>query len=210
MALPPLVLLPLLLLSLLLLTACAGVLTSEQPARQNYLLRPYEATAAPADGAAQPALLLQLDVIPGLDTDRILALGADARLNHYANARWPDHLPEVLASVLRRALESSGRFGSVEVAATGAPDAWTLALELREFYGIQDAGGMTSSVRAGLAGHLTCGGETHALSVSESVPVAEERLATVVAAHQTALDSVTRQLLERMQALCPAAGDSRT
>jgi ABC-type uncharacterized transport system auxiliary subunit len=199
------------LLPLLLLTACAGVLTSEQPARQNYLLRPYEAAAAaPADGAAQPALLLQLDVIPGLDTDRILALGADARLNHYANARWPDHLPEVLASVLRRALESSGRFGSVEVAATGAPDAWTLALELREFYGIQDASGMTSSVRADLGGHLACGGETHALSVSESVPVAEERLATVVAAHQAALDSVTRQLLERVQALCAAAEDSRT
>lgn len=203
-------LLPLVLLPLMLFTACAGVLTSEQPARQNYLLRPYEATAAPADGAARPGLLLQLDVVPGLDTDRILALDADARLNHYANARWPDHLPEVLASVLRRSLESSGRFGSVEVAAAGAPDAWTLELELREFYGIRDAGGMTSSVRAGLAGHLACGGETHALSAAESAPVAEERLATVVAAHQAALDGVTRQLLERIHALCAAAEDERT
>ena len=198
------------LLPLMLLTACAGVLTSEQPARQNYLLRPYEATAAPGDGAARPALLLQLDVVPGLDTDRILALDADARLNHYANARWPDHLPEVLASVLRRSLESSGRFGSVEVAATGAPDAWFLELELREFYGIHGADGMTSAVRAGLAGHLACGGETHALSVAESAPVTEERLATVVAAHQAALDGVTRQLLERIQALCAAVENSRT
>jgi ABC-type uncharacterized transport system auxiliary subunit len=198
------------LLPLMLLTACAGVLTSEQPPRQNYLLRPYEATAAPAGGAAQPELLLQLAVIPGLDTDRVLALGADARLNHYANARWPDHLPEVLASVLRRALESSGRFGSVEIAATGAADAWSLALEVREFYGLQDAGGMTTSVRVGLAGRLACGGAAHELRVAESVPVAEERLAPVVAAHQAALDSVTRQLLERMQALCAAGEESRT
>lgn len=202
--------LPAILLPLVLLTACAGLLTSEQPARQNYLLRPYEANFAPAGGAAQPDLLLHLSVIPGLDTDRILALGTDARLNHYANARWPDHLPEVLASVMQRSLQSTGRFADVKVAPTGAEDAWTLDLELREFYGIQDAAGSTSSVHAGLAGRLVCGDQAHALSAAESTPVAEERLAAVVAAHQAALDSVTRQLIERMQALCAAEGDTGT
>jgi ABC-type uncharacterized transport system auxiliary subunit len=201
--------LPAILLPLVLLTACAGLLTSEQPARQNYLLRPYEANFAPAGAAAQPDLFLHLSVIPGLDTDRILALGTDARLNHYANARWPDHLPEVLASVLRRSLESTGRFASVEVAATGAADAWSLELELREFYGIQHAGGVTASVRADFAVRLACGGEVHELRLAESAPVAEERLATVVAAHQAALDSVTRQLLERIQASCAAAESAR-
>jgi ABC-type uncharacterized transport system auxiliary subunit len=189
----------------LLLNGCGSVLTSEQPPRQDYLLRPYQAAAAPADGGVKPELALSVAVIPGLDTDRILALGVDARLNHYTNARWPDHLPEVLASVLQRSLESSGRFASVEVVATGAADAWTLDLELREFYGIQNAAGSTSSVRVGVAGRLACGGQVHALSVEESARVAEERLAVVVAAHQSALDSVTRQLVDRMQALCAAA-----
>ena len=35
-------------------------------------------------------------------------------------------------------------------------------------------------------------------------------LATVVAAHQAALDGVTRQLLERILALCAAVENSRT
>lgn len=201
--------LPAILLPLVLLTACAGLLTSEQPARQNYLLRPYEASFAPAGGAAQPDLLLHLSVIPGLDTDRILALGTDARLNHYANARWPDHLPEVLTSVLRRSLEATGRFASVEDAATGAVDAWSLDLEVREFYGIQNTTGLTTSGRVGLAGRLSCGGQAHVLRLSESAPVAEERLAVVVAAHQVALDQVTRQLIERMRALCTAAADTQ-
>lgn len=187
----------------LLLTGCGSVLTSEQPARQDYLLRPYLATA-PADGRVKPELALRVAVIPGLDTDRILALGVDARLNNYANARWPDHLPELLASVMQRSLESSGRFASVQVAATGAADPWTLDVELREFYGIQNAAGLTSSVRVGLAGRLACADQVHAFSVEESARVAEERLAVVVAAHQAALDSVTRQLIDRMQTLCDA------
>jgi ABC-type uncharacterized transport system auxiliary subunit len=189
----------------LLLTACGGLLTSEQPARQNYLLRPYEAAAKPADGSAKPELALSLAVVPGLDTDRLQALGVDARLNYYANARWPDHLPEVLGSVIGRSLESTGRFAAVGVAAGAAADAWTLDLEVREFYGIQDAAGATSSVRVAVAGRLACGGASHELRLAESAPVAEERLAVVVAAHQAALDSVTRELIERLQALCAAA-----
>lgn len=198
------------LLPALLLTSCAGVLNSEQPAQLNYLLRPYAAAATPAAGGALPELVLQLTVIPGLDTDRLLALGVDARLSHYANARWPDHLPEVLASVMQRSLEATGRFATVEVAATGAPDAWSLDLEVREFYGIQDAAGVTSSVRVGLAGRLACGAQAHVLHLAETAPVAEERLAVVVAAHQAALDRVTRQLIERTQALCAAVESADT
>ena len=203
------VLLPVL-LPTFLLTGCGSLLTSEQPARQNYLLRPYEAATKPAHGAAKPELALNLAVVPGLDTDRLQALGVDARLNYYANARWPDHLPEVLASVIGRSLESTGQFATVGVAASGAADAWTLDLEVREFYGIQDAAGATSSVRVGLAGRLTCGGQAHPLRLAESAPVAEERLAVVVAAHQKALDQVTRQLIERAQTLCAVAEDSKT
>ena len=47
---------------------------------------------------------MTVSAVPGLDTDRVLALSTDARLNQYANARWPDHLPEVLTSVMKRSL----------------------------------------------------------------------------------------------------------
>lgn len=197
-------------LLLLLLAGCGNVLTSEQPARHHYLLGPYEATPAQARQETAPELTLSLAAIPGLDTDRILALGIDARLNHYANARWPDHLPEVLASVIRRSLEATGRYAAVREAEAGATEGWALDLEVRAFYGIQDAGGATTAVRVALAGTLACGGATHALRLSEATPVAEERLAAVVAAHQAGLDGVTRQLIGRVEALCAVVEDAES
>lgn len=188
----------------LLLAGCGNILTSQQPVRHHYLLSPYQAAPTHADQHAAPELTLSLTAIPGLDTDRILALGTDARLNHYANARWPDHLPEVLASVIRRSLEATARYTAVRAAEPGATEDWALNLEVREFYGIQDASGATAAVRVALAGTLSCGGTTHALSLSEATPVAEERLAAVVAAHQAGLDGVTRQLIDRAHTLCAA------
>lgn len=149
----------------LLLAGCGNLLTSEQPTRHHYLLSPFAAAPAPTDQQTAPELTLGLVAIPGLDTDRILALGTDARLNHYANARWPDHLPEVLASVIRRSLEATGRYAAVRDAEAGVTEDWALNLEVREFYGIQDASGATTAVRVALAGTLACGGATHTLSL---------------------------------------------
>lgn len=108
----------------------------------------------------------------------------------------------MLASVIRRSLEATGRYTSVRVAEPGATEGWTLDLEVREFYGIQGAGGATTAVRVALAGTLACGGTTHALRLSEATPVATERLSAVVAAHQAGLDGVTRQLIGQLQTLC--------
>jgi len=188
----------------LLLAGCGNLLTSEQPTRHHYLLSPIAAEPALTNRQTAPELTLGLVAIPGLDTDRILALGTDARLNPYANARWPDHLPEVLASVIRRSLEATGRYAAVREAEAGVTEDWTLNLEVREFYGIQDASGATTAVRVALAGNVACGGATHTLRLSEATPVAEERLAAVVAAHQAGLDAVTRQLIDRVHTLCAA------
>jgi ABC-type uncharacterized transport system auxiliary subunit len=190
------------LLCTLALAGCGGLLTSKQPARQYYLLQPLNAAGGGFEGGQNTVLRLGLDVIPGLDTDRILALDPDARLASYANARWPDHLPEVLSSVLRRSLESTGRFARVETGGRGADGDWILDLELRGFYGIRDGAGSTGSVRVALAGSLACGSETHRLDLADGAPVAEERLAAIVAAHQAALDSVTRDLVEQLGNRC--------
>ena len=192
---------PALLLTLLLAPGCGGLLTSDQPARHYYLLQPLESTAV-RTGTAD--LALQVSAIPGLDTDRLLALDTDARLQPIGNARWTDHLPEVLTSTLQRSLESSGRFAAVHATDRAAADGWLLQLEAREFFGILDAAGNTSSVRVALAGALHCDGQRHALNLRESKPVDAQRVASVVAAHQAALDDVTRRLTGRIAELCPA------
>jgi len=193
--------LPALLLAVIL-PGCSGLLTSEQPARQNYLLQPLGAAGGGFEGSPHVSLRLGLGVIPGLDTDRILALDPDARLIPYANARWPDRLPEVLSSVLQRSLEGTGRYAQVASGGRAAEGEWVLDLELRAFYGIRTRAGSTDSVRIALAGTLACGAETGRLSLTHSAPVAEERLAAVVAAHQAALDAVTRQLVEQLGERC--------
>ena len=51
----------------------------------------------PSSTPAPPAQPLQLAVtaIPGLDTDRILALSVDAELKPFIGANWVDYLPEL-------------------------------------------------------------------------------------------------------------------
>lgn len=186
--------------SALLLQACSGILTSEQAAKQYYLLVPWAASATDAAGAPTP-IHIAVTAVPGLDTDRILALGTDARLNRYSNARWPDYLPEVLVSVLGRSLEASGRYTMPQAASPGA-DEWRLQLEVREFYGRQDANGDTRSVAVELAGSVSCGGQDHAVRLTASSAVGAQRLSAVVAAHQAGLDSVTRDLVDVLKRRC--------
>ncbi len=195
---------PLLLLAALpalLLQACSGILTSEQAAKQYYLLTPYQAAAPVQTAEPRVKITLTVTAIPGLDTDRIQALGADARLNRYSNARWPDHLPEVLTSALSRSLETTGRYDTREFAAANADD-WSLRLEVRQFYGLQDVGGDTRSVAVELAGSLVCAGREQPVHLTASSPVAEQRLSAIVAAHQAGLDSVTRDLLDLLTRSC--------
>jgi ABC-type uncharacterized transport system auxiliary subunit len=128
------------------ITACGGILTSDQPVRQTYILEPWSVPTGKSAGDAWPPLALSVTAVPGLDTDQIQAIGTDARMRQYANARWADFLPEVLASVMRRSLASSDRFAVVKASPVAGTGDWVVALEVQQFYGIQGASGNTSSV----------------------------------------------------------------
>ncbi|MGD2128354.1 MAG: ABC-type transport auxiliary lipoprotein family protein [Lysobacterales bacterium] len=189
-----------LLLAPALTAACSGILSSGEPPRQTYLLEPLESTGGTSTGAP---LSLSISSIPGLDTDRILAVATDNRLNHYANARWSDNLPDVLSSVVRRSLDASGRFRSVAISQRAPEDGWSARLEIEQFFGRQNADGETTSVSASMSGTISCNDGDFRLSLSESVPVSAQRLSAVVAAHQAALDGLTRQLMDGIDRNCP-------
>ena len=191
-----------LLASIILVSACAGTLTSDHPARQYYLLEPLSLPAPERAVRPMPSLALTVNAVPGLDTDHIQAINADSRLNQYANARWADFLPEVLGSVLRRSLVSSSQFDSVNT--NTAPDSsdWILELEIQKFYGVQNSNGSTSTIVAEFEGLLLCKDQNHQMQLSASIPVHEEKLSVVVKAHQKALDNITRQLLDAISKNC--------
>jgi ABC-type uncharacterized transport system auxiliary subunit len=184
------------------ITACSGMLTSDKAARQIYLLEPYTGYPVADTGEAWPALVISVSAVPGLDTDHIQALGADARLIQYANARWTDYLPEVLTSVMRRSLASPGRFETVKTTIGSDTEHWELKLEVQQFYGILDGADGTSSVKVRFEGNLDCHDQEHQLQLSASKPVHEDRLSVVVSAHQQALDDTSRQLMERIMDYC--------
>jgi ABC-type uncharacterized transport system auxiliary subunit len=197
---------PFLLLSTLassLLTACSGMMDSAQPAKQTYMLMPLPGSPSTATVQQKPALAVSLGAVPGLDTDWIQRLGDDASLTRYANARWPDHLPEVLTSVIQRSLASSGRFSAVEQSSRATGDAWMLQLEVEKFYGLQGATGETTSVVTQVAASIECNNHGESFSVNDSVAVGSERLSSVVAAHQQGLNDVTQQLLKKIFEVCP-------
>lgn len=183
------------------LTACTGVLESNKPAREIYLLQP------PASSPQQPApeapkLVLSLTTVPGLDTDDIQVLSPNARLIPVANAHWPDNLPEVMSSLSRRSLIDSGIFSTVTLNDLARPGDWQLQLELQAFYGIQSSAGTTNSVRMQMEGNVRCGEQADVFRLESVENVRSDSLAELVAAHQRALDSSLQELPARIQQVC--------
>lgn len=191
------------LLLLFALAGCSGVLESRKPARQVYLLRPPAAAPAGATEAAA-TLVLAVTAVPGLDTDRILVLGPDARLQQVANAHWADHLPEVFTSVTRRALAESGRFNRVAIGAIARPGEWFAEVELQAFYGVQGAAGTTERVQLRLEIALRCGRHQQRLTVERDRPAGTDGIAGLVAAHQRVLDEALTELPQLIVSTCTA------
>lgn len=178
------------------LSGCSGLLESDASPMSEWWLEP--ATPTRPVNRGDQTLVLNLSVVPGLDSDRVLNLGPQARLNHYAGAHWPEHLPEVLGSVLARSFEQGGwRAVRVGDRARGE-DECLLDLEARAFYGRVNAEKITQRVEVRFDGGLDCGGTLQPVSARQEVAVTENRMGIIVAAFQTALDRSVEELTAAM------------
>lgn len=183
-------------------SSCGSVLTSNEPAEHVYWLEPATLRLGNASTEVLPDLVVVVNTVPGLDTDRILVKGPGARLNHYAGARWPDHLPEVLTATVRMSLESSGRFNRVGSGTRTGSSEWSLELELREFFAVVDTADALPEVRVRLVGHLSCvPGETP-VSATATSPTQANTLTSIVAAFQAATNDVLTDLGRKLEATC--------
>jgi len=181
------------------LAACSGLLNSDQPAERVYWLEALVVQQAVVADDSLPSLAVSVSAVPGLDTDRLLILGPGARLNHYAAARWPDNIPEVLESLLRTTVESTGRYSRVTAGSTSRSTDWALELEVRELYTRADA---SENVRMMLSGYVSCGASDHAIAIQATVGIDDDRLNQIVAAYQQALQEVSRQLVTQLAEAC--------
>ncbi len=178
--------------TLLLIAACAalsactaGLLDSNAPPESVWWLEP---TTLQADEATRGrSLVLDLTVVPGLDTDRMLNLDDAARLNHYAGAHWPDHLPELLGSLAERSLETAG-WDDVRTGDYAREGECLLRLEARRFWGRLGSEQATRAVEVSLDGRFECAGEARTVSFGLAELVTEQRMGAIVAAFQRAMD----------------------
>jgi ABC-type uncharacterized transport system auxiliary subunit len=188
-------------LASLWLSACAGVLESNKPAREVYLLSPPGSSPSPVKPGA-PRLVMSLDTVPGLDTDEIQVLGSNSRLNPVANAHWPDNLPEVMSSLSRRTLIDSGKFAHVAAASLARPGEWSLELELQAFYGLQDSGGVTRSVLFQMEAGIRCDARSDVIHLESKQNVRSASLADLVSAHQQAVNEALPKLPAHIEQAC--------
>lgn len=188
-----------LLLITLFLNACSGMTRSDKPAVTTWWLKPYAGAASVEGSGSLLSVDLTVIVVPGLDSDQILTLSDDAKLKPYAGARWADNLPELVNSLVGRTLEASGRFQLKPGRRDANLENCNLRLEISEFFAHLSPPGQTTDVRIAIDGSFQCGsGVPVQLGLNASIPVEDERMNVIVAAFQTAMDRVMRDLLAQL------------
>jgi ABC-type uncharacterized transport system auxiliary subunit len=180
------------------IASCSGMLNSNQPAERVYWLEPFIAQQAVVTDSPQPSLSVSVSAAPGMDTDRLLILEPGARLNQYAAARWPDNFPEVLESLLRTTLESTGRYSRLTRGPTSRAPDQVLELEVRELYTLASE----RRVHMAMSGYISCGASDFAIALQATAGIADDRLSEIVAAYQQALNEVSRQLVAQLADAC--------
>jgi ABC-type uncharacterized transport system auxiliary subunit len=184
------------------LAGCSGMLTSDQPPEHVYWLEAVTLRLGEPPTEGLPDLIVAVRAIPGLDTDRVLVKGPGARLNYYAGARWPDHLPEIVAVTVRLSLESSGRFNRVSSGSQIKHVEWSLDLELREFFAVVTTAGRPPQVHVNLVGHVNCGLGNTAVSAATTAPAQADNLSAIIAAFQSATDDALISLGGQLETHC--------
>lgn len=157
--------------------ACSFPLQQSGPPARTYWLEPAE-----VEGVAR-LRAVEATAVPGLDTNRLLALDDDRQLVPYAGARWAGDLPDLVASVVARSLGARDPAGSV-----------TLHLEIRRFFVERSAGSAGEAVVAVAAWRDGAAGAPETFRARE--PVDTRRLGAVADAFQTALDRVVAELAD--------------
>lgn len=181
------------------LGACGGLTQSDKPAVTTWWLEPLTGEAQTSSPDPVASVSVSVAVVPGLDTDQILTLSDDSELKPYAAARWVDNLPELTKSLVSRTLEASGSFEVVSERARAEHKRCDLRLELREFFASLNSSGQTRSVQIAMHGSYQCESEILIpIQIEASVPVQDNRMRTIVAAFQQAMNSVMKDLLKTL------------
>jgi len=121
--------------SSLTLAACGSLdkLVGPPDAPQMYVLRPAAPAAQPGGKVGWALSILKPDASDSLDSSRIALAKSETQIDYYANASWPDRLPELVQTVLLAGFEASGRIDAVSRGDDALHADYELSTDLRDF-----------------------------------------------------------------------------
>jgi cholesterol transport system auxiliary component len=188
--------------SSLALSACGSLdkLVGPPDAPQMYALRPAVPAARPGGNKVSWALAIQKPDAPGnLDSARIALARNGAQLDYYANAAWPDRLPDLVQTALLAGFEASGRIDAVSRDDDGLHSDYQLSTDLRDFEARYATPGGAPNVAVSIIAHIS-DTKSHkmaaSLAVALSEPASANSVDAVVQALNTALAKAVDQIVQ--------------
>lgn len=121
-------------ISSLALSACSGNLIGPPEAGPIYMVAPkFAAQPAGGEKVKWALAILRPDMAGGLDTDRIALTQPDGTMDYYANATYPDRLPNIVQHALLDGFEACGRIDAVAREQDALHADYNLAVEIKDF-----------------------------------------------------------------------------
>ncbi|HTC43683.1 MAG TPA: ABC-type transport auxiliary lipoprotein family protein [Steroidobacteraceae bacterium] len=170
------------------LCACSGLLRSNAPPLQLYVLQPPVLQNAPQAAVASLRISRPL-AAPGLNTDRIALLRPANRLDYYAGSRWSATLPEVISQLQLSVFQNDPAWRAVADDRSNFNAEYLLQTSIERFAADYATDSGPPMIRVDLHCLLIRRSDGILLGsfpVSESQPAQENRLASVVAAFSVA------------------------
>jgi len=198
--------------SSLALAACGSLdkLIGPPDAPQIYALRPAAPAAQPSSSKVGWALAIQKPDAPGnLDSARIALSRSGNQLDYYANAAWPDRLPDLVQTALLAGFEASGRIDAVSRDEDALQSDYQLSTELRDFEARYATADGAPNVAVAIIAHVADTKSRKILanfSVNLSESAAANSVDAVVQALNAALAKAVDQIVQWALALPPPAG----
>jgi cholesterol transport system auxiliary component len=136
-------------IALVCVSACSSGFRSDAPVPQTYVLRAAQRALEPL---AQPASLqvLRPRPHPGLESDAIMLLRSDRRLDHFRAVRWAAELPEVIEALALDSFRNAGVFAAVHDSNSGFSAEYLLRITIRRFEADYTQGNGAPSVHVAL------------------------------------------------------------
>ncbi|MEP6828962.1 MAG: ABC-type transport auxiliary lipoprotein family protein [Rhizomicrobium sp.] len=200
--------------SSMVLAACGSLtkLVGPPDAPQIYALRPAVPAIQPGGNKVSWALaILKPDASSNLDSARIALARSDTQLDYYANAAWPDRLPDLVQTALLAGFEATGRIDAVSRDEDALHSDYELSTDLRDFEARYATPDGAPSVVVTVIAHMADARSRKILAnltVNFTQPASANSVDAVVQAFAAALAKAVDQITQWALALPPPAADA--